>query len=99
MRQLLFICAAILLLGILELPIWYYFFLRVIVSVTSVIVVIIELRNEGISVWYIIFGFIGIIFNPIIPIYLNNKGIWVVLDVIAAIIFISKAMAVVPKKK
>ena len=40
----------------------------------------------------IIFGVIGIIFNPIIPIYLNNKDIWTPIDIVVAVLILVKVL-------
>ena len=82
------ICAGLLFLAIVKLPIGYYTFLRIVVTIGAVAVVIDE--NE-INFWTIIFGIIAILFNPILPIYLNNKSAWMPIDLICGILFIFKA--------
>ena len=80
-----------LLLALTDLPIGYYTFLRIIVSACAVGIIITELKN-GINIWVIIFGVIGIIFNPIIPIYLNNKDIWTPIDIVVAVLILVKVL-------
>ena len=46
--------------------------------------------ENGLNFWVITFGLIAILFNPIIPIYLNNKSAWMPIDIICGIIFIIK---------
>ncbi len=98
MRYFLIICAALLLLGIVNLPIGYYTFLRIVVTIGAVLVSISEYQeNKEISVWLIAFVLIAIIFNPIIPIYFNNKDIWIPIDIVSAIIFGVKSFSLKPK--
>jgi hypothetical protein len=90
MKLLYLICAGLLLLGLTALPIGYYTMLRILVTITSVMIVVQQLKN-GVGLWVIIFGFIAILFNPIIPVYLNSKAAWRPIDITCAILFIIKA--------
>lgn len=90
MKLLCLICAGLLLLGLTALPIGYYTMLRIMVTITSAMIVAQQLKN-GVGLWTIIFGFVGILFNPIIPVYLNSKAAWGPIDIICAILFITKA--------
>ena len=79
---------AFLLLGVADLPMGYYTFMRIVVFIASCLIVLIEYKgSNNITIWTVLFALIAILFNPIIPIYLHNKDIWTTLDVIAAIIF------------
>tara|TARA_B110000305_G_scaffold229093_1_gene279661 strand:+ start:628 stop:927 length:300 start_codon:yes stop_codon:yes gene_type:complete len=91
MRYLMIITIGFLLLALTDLPIGYYTFLRIVVSACAVGIIITELKN-GINIWVIIFGVIGIIFNPIIPIYLNNKDIWTPIDIVVAVLILVKVL-------
>ena len=86
MKVLLLSCATLLLLCIANLPIGYYTFLRIVVTIGSVAVVVTEFEN-GINFWVIIFGLVAILFNPLIPVYLGEKEVWIPIDLIAAILF------------
>ena len=44
--------------------------------------------SNGINTWSIMFGIVAIIFNPVIPVYLHDKGAWMVIDIITMILFI-----------
>ena len=55
MKTLLLICTGLLLLGLARLPIGYYTLLRIITTVVSIWIVVIEFKN-GINHWVIIFG-------------------------------------------
>jgi len=97
MRVLLLICAGVLLLGVANLPIGYYTLLRIIVTIGSVSVIVTEFR-KGLNFWNIAFGLIAIVFNPIIPIYLNDKSVWMFIDIFSGIIFIVKSFTLKQKK-
>jgi hypothetical protein len=96
MKTLLFIFAGLLFLGLLELPIWYYIFLRIVVTIGSIVVVVKEFENE-LNFWVITFGLISLLFNPIIPVYLNNKSAWMAIDIIVGIIFLIKSFTIKQK--
>lgn len=89
MRKLLIVGSGFLVLGIFDLPIGYYTFLRVVITIISLLIIINENKTK-IDFWKIIFLVILILFNPIIPIYLYNKGIWIVIDIIVALLFFLK---------
>jgi|TARA_B100000315_G_scaffold64117_1_gene58243 hypothetical protein len=84
-KQVRLIVIAMLLLGILDFPYAYYTLLRIVVTVVSAFAAYNAVENDQ-QPWMIIFGAVAILFNPIIPIYLN-KEIWVVIDVIVAGLF------------
>lgn len=86
MRTLLLICTGLLLLALVDLPIGYYTLLRIVVTIVAVTVVVTEFEN-GINFWVITFGLIAIIFNPLIPVYLEDKSTWMPIDLITAILF------------
>lgn len=44
--------------------------------------------KDGLNIWGILFGILAVLFNPVIPVYLHDKGAWMVIDIIAIIIFI-----------
>jgi hypothetical protein len=93
MRNLLFLTAAALLLGALPLPIGYYTFLRILVSIVAVMVAVKEYNGE-IESTQILFGIIAIVFNPLIPVYLQNKSMWVIIDLVAAGIFFARYLSI-----
>ena len=97
MKGLILICASLLLIGVMNLPIGYYTFLRIIVTIGAVDVIIKDFEN-GLNLWVISFGIIAILFNPIIPIYLNNKEVWIPIDVLCGLLFIIKFFSLAKKK-
>lgn len=88
MKGMLFIVAIALLLALAPLPIGYYTFLRIAVTVTAAIIITKELK-AGMTIWFILFGITAIVFNPIFPIYLYQKSLWMPIDIVAAILFFS----------
>ena len=97
MKTLLLICAGLLFIGLFDLPIGYYTLLRIVVTIGSVAVVVSEFEN-GFNFWVITFGLIAILFNPLIPIYLNDKSAWMPIDIIAGILFIIKSLTIKTNK-
>lgn len=85
--------AVFLLIGLADLPIGYYTFLRIVVFIASILLSLKTYNDNDndknkLSIWTILFAIIAILFNPLIPVYLNDKEIWSILDVIVAVIFI-----------
>lgn len=89
MKYISLISAILLAIGCFPLPIGYYTFLRIVVFVVCVILIIND-NKKGLNWSNIALGITGIIFNPIIPIYLHEKGVWVVIDAICTILFAVK---------
>jgi len=92
MKSLLLICSGLLLIGMMNLPIGFYTLLRIVVTIGSIAVVVTEFEN-GFNFWVIAFGLTAIIFNPIIPVYLNDKAVWMPIDIFCSILFVVKAFA------
>lgn len=90
MKSLLLVCAALLFLGLADLPMGYYKLLRIIVTIGSVAVIVTEYEN-GSSFWIVTFALIAILFNPVIPIYFGDKSVWMIIDIISGIIFVIKS--------
>ena len=91
MKPLSILSAILLLLAIANLPIGYYTFLRFFITVSAVIIIYND-RDKGINYSNIAFGCIVIMFNPIIPVYLYEKNIWIPIDVFCSSIFIGKVI-------
>ena len=53
-----------------------------------------RIQNTFVIIIVLFFGTIAILFNPINPIYFNNKDIWMVIDIIVAISFIFKGFTI-----
>lgn len=98
MKYLLSLCAILLLLCMGDLPIGYYTLVRIVVTIGAVCILVNE-PGKDLNFWRVIFGLIAIIFNPIIPVYLHDKAIWLPIDIIAAVLFIIKLLILKTTKK
>lgn len=96
MKPFLTFCAICCFLGIFRLPIEYYTFLRILVSIGALIVLYNFLSFKQ-YYFSIIFLVILIIFNPVFPIYLYRKSLWIPIDTITGILFL--LIAFVEKKE
>lgn len=76
-------------LGIALLPIsgGFYTLVRIIVTI-SAIAATIQNSSNGINIWSIIYGGMAILFNPLIPVYLHDKGAWIMIDILTIALFI-----------
>ena len=90
MKPLLFICAAVLFIGVFPLPIGYYTLLRIVVCIGAIAVIVSEYDSK-LTYWVIVFGLVAILFNPLFPVYFRSKTAWIPIDIIAGILFIVKA--------
>ncbi|MDQ1098293.1 MULTISPECIES: DUF6804 family protein [Chryseobacterium] len=92
MKALLILCATACFLAIYKLPIEYYTFLRTLVSVGALIIIYngIIARQYYLSV---IFAAVLMLFNPVFPIYLYRKSLWIPIDTITGILFFLIAFA------
>ena len=73
MRTIWILCSTCLIIGCFQLPIGYYTFLRIMVTLGAVTIVLNEVKND-VNLIGIAFIGIAILFNPLIPIYFNNKN-------------------------
>lgn len=87
MKSLSLLCTIALLLALFNLPIYYYTFLRVIVTIGAVTILLNEVKKD-VNLLGIAFIVVAIIFNPLIPIYLHNKSIWMPIDFLTASLFV-----------
>ncbi len=92
MKALLILCVVSLLLGLFNLPIGYYTFLRIIVFIGCV-GVLVENEKFSINSWNFIFIIVGVLFNPIFPVYLNQKKLWLPIDLLSAAVFLIKVFS------
>jgi hypothetical protein len=97
MKGLMILCGILLLVGIADMPIGYYTLLRLVVTIGSVAVVVAEME-KGITPWVIAFGLLALLFNPFIPVYLNDKDAWLPIDLIGGVLFFIKAYSRSPKE-
>lgn len=86
-----------LLLAIPRLPYGYYIFLRWVVSLSAVFSAWVANSSED-KFWVFLMGGIAILFNPIIPVHLI-KEIWVIIDLIVAILFLVSIFKIKPNRQ
>jgi hypothetical protein len=87
MRTICIICAAIALIACFDLPIEYYTFLRIAITIGTIAIIIKEVQKD-VNLLGIAFIGIAILFNPIIPIYLYKKSIWMPIDIFTGFMFL-----------
>lgn len=87
MKPLFIFCALCCFVGIFRLPIEYYTFLRILISIGAILVLYntLSFKQRYLS---IIFLVILILFNPVFPIYLYRKSLWIPIDTITGILFL-----------
>lgn len=80
-------------LGIADMPIGYYTFLRIYLTGIAAYLAFHEFgKKDEVSGSVILFGIIALLFNPFIPVYLHDKEVWSVIDFITGVIFIIKGV-------
>lgn len=89
-----YISVAMLFLGVTPLPYGYYMLLRLVACGVFAFAAFIAFeRKSKVLTW--VYGFMALIFNPIIKIYFP-KEVWVFIDVAAGILLLATANAVKP---
>lgn len=96
MKAFLIVCAVLLFAAVFKLPIGYYTFLRITITLGALIIVFTEYKKQA-TFWVIIFGLIAILFNPVIPVYLYKKSLWFPIDILVGVLFLVKAF--IPSKQ
>ena len=85
--------AAMLLLAMADMPSGYYVFMRIVVCFACAVVAYGSYkRDDSLNGSAILFGLMAILFNPIIPVYLYDREIWMPIDIIGAIVFVIKGI-------
>jgi len=77
-----------LLVSFFSWPYGFYNLLRIIVAGSAAYYAYILYAKKDVGLWFWLFLAIVILFNPIAPIYLYDKDVWVVIDVLASIVFV-----------
>jgi FtsH-binding integral membrane protein len=91
------VAIALLLTAIAELPYGYYTFLRWVVCAISIYTAFLSYGLAR-KAWLVIFSLVAVLFNPIVPIYLD-KGTWIAIDILIAIVTFVSLFAIKAKKK
>ncbi|GAB2973069.1 hypothetical protein GCM10027049_03770 [Mucilaginibacter puniceus] len=58
--------------------------------------VVLKEYNDELTGWVISFGLCALLFNPIIPVHLQDKAVWNVIDFCVAVLFFAKALSTKP---
>lgn len=82
------IACILLLLTFLSWPYAFYTFLRIVVAGVAVYYAYYLFILKKQDFWFWTLVLIAILFNPFVPIYLNDKSIWGIIDIITAIFFV-----------
>jgi len=91
MKRLLILAAVLLLLCLAPFPYGYFTFTRIVITLIGVSCAYsIYAEREKMSYRVIFYALVAILFNPIFPVPLT-RPIWLVLDVIIAILFLIDA--------
>ena len=78
----------VLVIGIFPLPLGYYTLSRLVVCASALYFALsFYKKNDQRNLW--IFGFIAVLYNPIIPFHLGEKSIWIVVNIITAFLFLT----------
>jgi len=86
------IAAVMALVAIADLPYGYYTLMRLVVCATAIFVIVVAAKSgQSWGIW--LYGIIGLLFNPLIPIHLT-KGIWQPLDFLAAAALVVAGFAI-----
>ena len=88
-------CALLLFLGVLPAPREYYWLLRTVVSIGAVLVIA---QNITKTYWVVLFAIVLVLFNPIFPIYLYKKKLWMSIDIVTGLLFLVEIIVNRPKK-
>ena len=87
MKSFFIFCALCCFIAILKLPIAYYTFLRIVISLGAILAIYSFLTYKD-HTWLLVFAIILIFFNPVFPIYLHRKSVWIPLDIVTGILFL-----------
>jgi len=98
MKVLYLICAGLSFLAIAHMPYGYYTFLRIAITFVAVYAIIKNYSGE-LDFWIITFGVIAIIFNPIIPVHLGSRALWIPVNLVCGAVFLIKGIELTSNKK
>ncbi len=87
LRTIAAICSALLFLALVRLPIGYYTFLRIAVTIGALLLLYHHWTRSGINAWVVLFGAVAILFNPLLPIYLGDRSLWLPFNLAGGVLF------------
>ena len=77
---------AVLGIGLLPMPYGYYFLSRLVVCGCAIYYAV-QFGNQKETTLIWVFGFFAVLYNPILPIHLGAKELWIVVNIITAGVF------------
>ena len=87
MKIIYLLCAILALTACFNMPMGYYTFLRIALTLGALTVLYSEVQKD-VNLLGISFIAIAILFNPIFPVYLYQKSLWIAIDIVTAILFL-----------
>lgn len=93
------VAAVVILLALLSWPYGVYTLLK---GVTAVIATYYAYElyrvSQSSGIWFWIMVLVAILLNPIIPVHLNDKSIWQIVDVVVGLLFLGMVATLHDKK-
>ena len=74
-------------IGVLPMPYGYYNILRVVVCVSAIFMTVRATKtpNGQLAMW--LFAGLALLYNPVLPVHLNEKAIWMMVNAVTAVLF------------
>lgn len=86
-NNLILVPVALLFVALLPLPYGYYTFLRLVIAASAAYLAWQDYRKKNaFNGWSLILSMVALLFNPLIPVYLD-RGSWFIIDLAVAGIF------------
>lgn len=94
------ILIALLLIGLADLPTGYYSLARITVCLISALSCYWSYKSDNkVGVATVVFGLLALLSNPILPVYLRDKDVWAVIDIVAAVLLFIRYFTLKDKVK
>lgn len=84
-KEVIFATIFVALIALLPLPIGFYSFVRIVICASSTYLAI-YLFNKNQNIWMFSTA-LAIIYNPFIPVYLDSKELWSIINITTAAFF------------
>ena len=85
MNTLVVVSSIAVLIGLAAMPYGYYGLLRIVLSLTGA-VGFVEARRRGLETYMWVFGVVVVVYNPVLPVKLGDKSLWIVVNVVTLIV-------------
>ena len=74
-------------IGVLPMPYGYYNILRLVVCVSAIFMTVRATKtpNGQLAMW--LFTGLALLYNPVLPVHLNEKAIWMMVNAVTAVLF------------